>query len=714
MNLTYKNNNKNIRRVVFFIIIIFLSIPISYSFLNSLDNESYKNINEIETNLEDFNPLISNCVNFDEIRNILDDQKFVLLPRDIYLSESIENISCLTKIVDIYLDNDSEEIILFFGRNNKVNLLYTISIAFIYIFSTFFKSHYFFVLSSIIYQINLNILNATTNSFLNILLTTIFLYFSFFLFLLLFNKKYFDQSISRLSEKIESYNLKFPELNLRDRLDDKISIILLFLGSIILGTQEYLSKSKYEYFNDELIVLFTSARMEYLDLTSIESTIKHHTPFNSQVFQFIFKISEFSDFLLGIVLLEIFYAFATSILLFITLNKIKKNNLLSTLFSFGFLVFMSFQLLLNRQLAHFLYILIIYLIIEYIQKPRDFILFFILFIAVLQIYNLETYALPISLLLLSIFVQIFKSFNMYLKSFIYGSISILIIYSNFFLNGEFYQLFMSNYYFHLFNTIRGSSIEKLFIAIGFSKSFSLKHIIFVAILVRITFIIKTRKLSENYLETLFSFWFLGELLHVILSGPRSMHYGLVLVTPTVFIVYFYLSNAKNLKNSLILLFTIIFLYGNFSVTVNSTVNSFRNNYQTNDEDILNEKDKIEINSLLNNQNNPLPILTWVHPNDWNFVHISTNTLPSTRYWYWFYMKYFPSENKYDWEGNWNENEIIKQWQSDLKTEQPKHAIVDKNLDKYPYFFEAELNSNYINIFESEKWILYEKINSINQ
>ena len=77
------------------------------------------------------------------------------------------------------------------------------------------------------------------------------------------------------------------------------------------------------------------------------------------------------------------------------------------------------------------------------------------------------------------------------------------------------------------------------------------------------------------------------------------------------------------------------------------------------------------------------------------------------------MKYFPNENKYDWEGNWNENEIIRQWKSDLELEQPKHAIVDKNLDKYPYFFEAELESNYRKIFESEKWILYEKINPIN-
>ena len=117
----------------------------------------------------------------------------------------------------------------------------------------------------------------------------------------------------------------------------------MFIGSVFLGIKEYLAKSKYEYFNDELIVLLTSAKMEYLGLTSIQSTVKHHTPFNSQVFQSIYKLSEFSDFLLGIVLLEIFYAFATSVLLFLTLNKVKKNNLLSFLFSFGFLLFMSFS-----------------------------------------------------------------------------------------------------------------------------------------------------------------------------------------------------------------------------------------------------------------------------------------------------------------------------------------------------------------------------------
>lgn len=700
--------NKNIRKAIFSISFIFFSIPISYSFFNNLNNESYENINQIKTKLGEFNPYITNCINLDVVSNTLDGQKYSILPRDIYLSESLENLTCLSKIVDVYVDNDSKELILFYGRNNKIVLIYSISIVFIYIFSTLFKSHYYFVLASIYYQINLNIINVTANSFFYILITTVFLYSSYFLFLLFFNKKYFDVSITKLSQKIKLYNYKFPELSSKYKFNEKFSIFLIFVGSVTLGSKEYLAKSKFEYFNDELIVLLTSAKMEYLGLTSIQSTTNHHTPFISQVFQSIFKLSEFSDFLLGFVLLEIFYAFVTSVFLFLTLNKVKKNNMLSILFSFVFLVFLSNQLLLNRQLAYFLYVLIINLIIGYIKKPRDYKLFTIMFFCVLQIYNMETYALPITFLLLSIFIQIFTTFKAYLKTIIYGFISTLIIYSNFFFNDEFYQLFMSNYYFHLFNTTRVSSIEKLFIAIGSSKSFSLKHIIFLIIFTRIIFIIKSRKLKENYFETLISFWFMGELLHIILSGPRFMHYGLVLVLPTIFIVYYYLSNAKNLKPTLVLLTALIFLYGNFTPTWISTINLFRDNYQVTVEDILNTEDKIEINRILNKQGNPSPILTWVHPNDWKFVHLSTNTVPATRYWYWFYMKYFPIENKYNWEGNWNETEVINQWKYDLEIEQPQYAIVDKNLDKYPYFFESELNSNYINIFESEKWILYQK------
>ena len=158
METSYKN--KNIKTVIFLAFFIFLSIPTSYSLFNNLNNGSYENINQIKTKLGEFNPFITNCVNLDEISNTLEGQKYLILPRDIYLSESLENISCLTKIVDVYDDKDSDEVILFFGRNNKINLLYTTSILFIYIFSTLFKSHYYFIFSSIFYQINLNVLNV--------------------------------------------------------------------------------------------------------------------------------------------------------------------------------------------------------------------------------------------------------------------------------------------------------------------------------------------------------------------------------------------------------------------------------------------------------------------------------------------------------------------------------------------------------------------------
>ena len=713
MKLNIKNNNKIFTKVIFLSLLIFLSIPISYSLINNINNQNSMDINEVERKLQNFDPYQTHCVTYNQIKETLGDKSFVLLPRDIYLSESIRNLSCATKIVDYYSENNSQEIILFFGRNNKVNLIYTLSIFFIFVLSAFFKNHYYFLASTLFYQINLNILNAEVNNIFNLFLTTLFLYVVFFLFLLFFKSSYFNESISNLNSKVANFNLKVPDLNIKEKVNEKISVIFLLMLSFVLGIKEFISKTKYEYFNDELIVLLTSARMKYLDLTSIQSTIKHHTPFNSQIFKIVFDISEYSEFLTGIVMLEIIYSLITSVLLFFTLNKINKNNLLSLIFSSGFLIFMSSQLLLNRQIAHLIYILLIFLLFYYIENRKDSILFLITFVSILQIYNLETYALPIIFLLLSLFALIFDSFFMYVKTFAYACLSTLLIYLNFFLNGEFYQLFMSNYYFHLFNTIRGSSIEKLFIAIGFSKNFSLKHIIFILILTRIFYIIKNRKFSENYIETMFSFWFLGELMQIILSGPRSMHYGLVLATPTVFLVYYYLSNAKHLKNSVVFIIAIVFLFGNFPVSVSGTAALFKDNTQVQIEDIVDEVDKVEINRLILKEGNPIPILTWVHPNDWKFVHLSTNTLPATRYWYWFYMKYFPKENKYNWEGNWNEKEIIYQWKSDLEMEQPKYALIDKNMDQYPYFFEEVLDTNYQIIYESEKWTLYKLLSLIN-
>ena len=67
--------------------------------------------------------------------------------------------------------------------------------------------------------------------------------------------------------------------------------------------------------------------------------------------------------------------------------------------------------------------------------------------------------------------------------------------------------------------------------------------------------------------------------------------------------------------------------------------------------------------------NPSLALTWIDAYDWRFFHLDLNTLPSTKYWWWFYMKYF-QEDKYKWESNWDEEKIAKDFQDDFLIEKP--------------------------------------------
>ena len=89
----------------------------------------------------------------------------------------------------------------------------------------------------------------------------------------------------------------------------------------------------------------------------------------------------------------------------------------------------------------------------------------------------------------------------------------------------------------------------------------------------------------------------------------------------------------------------------------------------------------------------------------DFFHLDLNTLPSTKYWWWFYMKYF-QEDKYKWESNWNEEKIAKDFQDDFLIEKPDWAIVDRNLPKYPKFFENVLLKYYEIEFEGSQFSLY--------
>ena len=103
----------------------------------------------------------------------------------------------------------------------------------------------------------------------------------------------------------------------------------------------------------------------------------------------------------------------------------------------------------------------------------------------LQIYNLESYAVPLFSIFLYMVQNIFNKNNILIfKTIVYSFLSIVLIYFNFVINNEIGLLFKSNYIFHLLNTKRIFNVNTLVNSLGGSSQLSIAHIVFIIIFLR--------------------------------------------------------------------------------------------------------------------------------------------------------------------------------------------------------------------------------------
>ena len=705
-----RTKNTSISKFYIYVILVFVISLSMFSYLDATEPTQLLNSpNEIS-----FNPYLTEC--FGNFTGYVEASYLVKIkqPRDIYLSESLNNFWCLGKVVDIYQEDNS--VTYFYGRNLKVNLLLHILLVTTFIFFIFSKYKKLFFIILFLQQFIFFYLNKYLLNFSNVFGNLFLIFTVYIIFQLIFYDSKNRNEINKieaffgtLDKNVASYfklfNLKIPNI---------FTYLTLLITSVIFGIFKLQSRSKYEYYNDELIQIFTAAKSHYFEITSIQAALLNHTPINSQLFKVIFQFSEFKNFEFGLVILEIIFALVTTLIIFNILNTISKKTVVNFVFSFSYLVFISSNLLLNRIIAQLIYALLILILFSYMNQKNDYKLFAISFFAMLQIYNMESYVAPLFAIFIFIFIHIFsKQYIFVIKSVFYSLICIVIIYFNFFLNQELIKLFESNYLFHLLNTKRNFNTGTLINALGFSNQLSIAHVVFILLLSRVLFYLfntikKNKKIIYKNYELLFFYWFVGELIHLVLTGPRFPHYGLVLVLPSFFIIYIYSVHYLDSRKFIAYAISILLLFGYFS-------NSFKvMSFYASDEirftsqDFLDTDDKKKINMILSNElieEKPSLALTWIDAYDWRFFHLDLNTLPSTKYWWWFYMKYF-QEDKYKWESNWNEEKIAKDFQDDFLIEKPEWAIVDRNLPKYPKFFENVLLEYYEIEFEGSQFSLY--------
>ena len=342
----------------------------------------------------------------------------------------------------------------------------------------------------------------------------------------------------------------------------------------------------------------------------------------------------------------------------------------------------------------------------------------------MQFFNLESYSVSIFVVFSLLVILEKDRFSFLYKSFIFVISSLFLIYYPIFLTGELEVLLKTNYQFHLFNTktLSSTGLEKLlnlYNGLSYPNNHGLSQYFLLNIFSTIYIFKNYRKAynNKNVQDLLLFTLFIGEFLHLLITGPRFNHYGTVLLLPSFLIFLTFLKRIE-LKQELSikkiattnLLILVVFLSPASYTQLKERV--FQENYFPTPLNItktgLNiEPEKEQIYEIIKNDIQTELILTWIDPADWYWVHFEANTLPSTRFVHWFRMRYVTTE-RYTWKG-FNEKIMIQQFYEDVEYEKPEYALIDETYYEIPDFFNNLLQNDYKKIFIGEKYTLYERV-----
>lgn len=714
--------NKIIKYLPFFLIIIVLSPNLLFVVSNSVDGINRSNIEDITYSDKTINEELLNntCelskrdfLSLNNSNNIKSQNYFK--KQDISLIPEYKAAVCLGKIIQVqkYFNYNN----VFFGTNLWFSILYiSFGCISILILSYFLKL-----------KLTLIIVNLFIFSFSFQLNFQEYLYFSDiisrvlpFLVLYVFLNKPLLESLKISTDKLyyakqtNSFSSGLLTKNLYQY------VFLTFLPIIHFLTGRKVLPDNY-LFNDVATNLLTADKMTHFKMSNFQATWNHHSNLIPELYSlnslFGFESSVDSLFLLQSIIL-----YPVSIIFYHLLLKLDIEKWNSVFYVSIFIFEFSHYALLNRHIGFYINLGILFFAISYLESKKNVYLVFYTFFSCLQFFNLESFSISIlSIYLLILFFEDKRS-NLIFKTFISVSASLFIIYFPIFLDGELETLFKTNYIFHLFNTTTlGLSNTSRFIQIfealyypgnrGINQYFLLHIFSFSCIFRKYKESIKIKDYQSLILFNLF----IGEFLHLLITGPRFNHYGSLLLLPSYLIFLNFINKSlKRLKilerkklyvNSLIL---ILFL-SPLSITLLKE-RVFQSNFYPTPltavpYELIEDKEKNTIHNIIKNNGEPDLILTWVHPMDWYWVHFESNTLPSSRFWIWLRMRYVDT-GRYTWDG-FDEKEMIEQFFEDIDTENPKYILIDSTYYEIPFFFNDLFLSDYNEIFKGDKYTLYE-------
>ena len=484
-----------------------------------------------------------------------------------------------------------------------------------------------------------------------------------------------------------------------ERLNTKRILITLFIP-ISNFVYFFIVKNNIYYFairKDQYQHHISAKKMFYLNESFFRTSVDQHSPLLKKYYQIVYGISEnfFNETQILFIQHVVFYILL-NFAIYYFLDALKINTLNCILFSTVLTVSLSFNNLTHRVFGTLIFIIALIFLFKFLNTLNFVYLFFFEFMLVLNTYNLESYFIDfLALNLIFLIMKVNNKNEVYKFIFIYTLLSSALISAvHIFVNKDLLDLFKYTLIWHLRIPMSRSS-DRIYEYITFNSSDVYAIIFIINIVIFIYIFIK--KESDIFYKIFFLI-FISRFLQIIITG-RSAYYGYLLIIPELLVISYFIN--QKLSKSLVKTISKLVFISLIAIPVVYRIN-FESSPSTLTTSNLNLTESLELEYQE-------VVLTWIQSSSWEEIYINNNTLPSTRYWWYFNMR-FNQKDLYTFVNDEDLSLLEKLLVEDLEAENPRYFIQQKNYYELPLMLKnyVDLNFTYFKtidnflIFRSDK------------
>jgi len=471
--------------------------------------------------------------------------------------------------------------------------------------------------------------------------------------------------------------------------------------------------------SDNVISSLHVNRMIYFDLNVYEATWNEHTTLLIYIQKYFIELLKFfgiKNSLLLYFLVFILFTLIGSLILVKLLSFFTDYKTIK--YTIGGLYFIDSIGAGNRVLrfdtrsfGSLIMVSFIYFLYKYTYSKDLKFLYATVVLGTLTIFNLESYSITIvSIFLIYIYLEK-PNFKILRKLFLCFCSTLGIIVLFHFMTGQLENLINLNILFHIQSSREGG--VNLLNAISGVEFFPGLNLYTALFLIWPVFLFKYSYYLNNKNIIYLNAYLTGEVLHLILTGPRWIAYGQVMRIPLMIILCIYC-------NKFLINLEINKTFNNFKYEVLASLLMpivltafiggpiiFNQKIERQKEILLEESSRNEVMQVISKNLEGDSYFLWTENKNWSWMLLENNYLPATRMWLWV-QAYAENKSYFSWSERWGLEKIKKFWIQDIEKESINIFVIDKNFISLPDFINEYIENNSKKVICIENFCLYKK------